>query len=87
MSYLRSLQRHAAMEYGEVSSVVALKAGVGDNLVSCGDTSTLELLCGPQGRAIPASTPILTLLEQPRDSDQAGVSLAHKKEDRLDWEF
>ena len=44
-------------------------------------------LRGPQGRAIPASTPILTLLEQPRDSDQAGVSLAHKKEDRLDWGF
>jgi hypothetical protein len=31
LSYLRSLQRHAAMEYGEVSSVVALKAGVGDH--------------------------------------------------------
>ena len=31
MSYLRSLQHHAAMEYGEVSSVVALKAGVGDH--------------------------------------------------------
>lgn len=28
MSYLRSLQRHAAMEYGEVRSVVALKPGV-----------------------------------------------------------
>ena len=27
MSYLRSLQRHAAMEYGEVRSVVAMKAG------------------------------------------------------------
>ena len=32
LSYLRSLQRHAAMEYGgEVHSVVALKAGVGDH--------------------------------------------------------
>ena len=29
MSYLKS--RHAAMEYGEVHSVVALKAGVGDH--------------------------------------------------------
>jgi len=31
LSYLRSLQRHAAMEYGEVRSVVALKLGVGDH--------------------------------------------------------
>ena len=31
MSYLRSLQRHAAIEYGELHSVVALKAGVGDH--------------------------------------------------------
>ena len=31
MSYLKSLQRHAAMEYGEARSVVALKAGVGDH--------------------------------------------------------
>ena len=31
LSYLRSLQRHAAMEYGEVRSVVALKPGVGDH--------------------------------------------------------
>ena len=31
MSYLMSLQRHAAMEDGEVRSVVALKAGVGDH--------------------------------------------------------
>ena len=31
MSYLRSLQRHAAMEDGEVRSVVALKPGVGDH--------------------------------------------------------
>ena len=32
LSYLRSLQRHAAMEYGgEVHSVVALKPGVGDH--------------------------------------------------------
>ena len=32
MSYLKGLQRHAAMEYGdEVRSVVALKAGVGDH--------------------------------------------------------
>ena len=32
MSYLRSIQRHATMEYGdEVRSVVALKAGVGDH--------------------------------------------------------
>ena len=31
MSYLTSLQRHAAMEYGEVRSVVALKPGVGDH--------------------------------------------------------
>ena len=31
MSYLRNLQRHAAMEDGEVRSVVALKAGVGDH--------------------------------------------------------
>jgi hypothetical protein len=44
-------------------------------------------LRGLQGRAIPASTPILTLLEQRRDSDKAGVSFAHKKEDRLDWGF
>ena len=29
MSYLKS--RHAAMEYGEVRSVLALKAGVGDH--------------------------------------------------------
>ena len=27
LSYLRSLQRHAAMEYDEVRSVVAMKAG------------------------------------------------------------
>ena len=31
LSYLRSLQRHAAMEYGEMRSVVALKPGVGDH--------------------------------------------------------
>ena len=31
MSYLMSLRCHAAMEYGEVHSVVALKAGVGDH--------------------------------------------------------
>ena len=31
MSYLWSLQRRAAMEYGEVRSVVALKPGVGDH--------------------------------------------------------
>ena len=31
MSYLMSLQRHAAMEDGEVRSVVALKPGVGDH--------------------------------------------------------
>ena len=31
LSYLRSLQRHAAMEHGEVRSVVALKPGVGDH--------------------------------------------------------
>jgi hypothetical protein len=31
LSYLRSLQRHAAMEYGEGRSVVALKPGVGDH--------------------------------------------------------
>ena len=32
MSYLRSLQRHAAMEYGgKVHSVVATKPGVGDH--------------------------------------------------------
>ena len=31
LSYLRSFQRHAAMEHGEVRSVVALKAGVGDH--------------------------------------------------------
>ena len=31
MSYLRSLQPHTAMEYGELRSVVALKAGVGDH--------------------------------------------------------
>ena len=32
LSYLRSLQRHpAAMEYGEVRNVVALKRGVGDH--------------------------------------------------------
>ena len=31
MSYLRNLQGHAAMEYGEARSVVALKAGVGDH--------------------------------------------------------
>ena len=31
MSYLRNLQRHAAMEYGEVPSVMALKPGVGDH--------------------------------------------------------
>jgi hypothetical protein len=31
MSYLWSLQRHAAMEYGEARSVVALKPGVGDH--------------------------------------------------------
>ena len=31
LSYLRSLQRHPAMEYGEVRSVVALKRGVGDH--------------------------------------------------------
>ena len=30
MSYLKSLQRHAAVEYREARSVVALKAGVGD---------------------------------------------------------
>lgn len=31
LSYLRTLQCHAAMEYGEVRSVVALKCGVGDH--------------------------------------------------------
>ena len=31
MIYLRSLQPHTAMEYGELRSVVALKAGVGDH--------------------------------------------------------
>ena len=31
MSYLRNLQGHAAIEYGELRSVVALKAGVGDH--------------------------------------------------------
>ena len=31
MSYLRNLQRHAAMEYGEVRSVMPLKPGVGDH--------------------------------------------------------
>src|SRR5215472_17282687 len=31
LSCLRSSQRHAAMEYGELSSVVALKPGVGDH--------------------------------------------------------
>ena len=31
LSYLRSLQRHAAMEHGGVRSVVALKPGVGDH--------------------------------------------------------
>jgi hypothetical protein len=32
LSYLRSLQRHAAMEYGgEVHSVLASKPGVGDH--------------------------------------------------------
>jgi hypothetical protein len=49
--------------------------------------SPAKPLRGLQGRAIPASTPILTLLEQRRDSDKAGVSFAHKKEDRLDWGF
>ena len=31
LSYLRSLQRHAAVAYGEVRSIVALKPGVGDH--------------------------------------------------------
>ena len=31
LSYLRSLQRHPAMEYGEVRSFLALKRGVGDH--------------------------------------------------------
>ena len=31
LSYIRSFQRHAAMEDGEVRSVVALKPGVGDH--------------------------------------------------------
>jgi hypothetical protein len=31
LSYLRSFQRHAAMEDGEVRSVVALKPGVGNH--------------------------------------------------------
>jgi hypothetical protein len=31
LSHLRSLQGHAAMEYGELRSVIALKAGVGDH--------------------------------------------------------
>jgi len=31
LSYLRSFQRHAALEDGEVRSVVALKPGVGDH--------------------------------------------------------
>ena len=31
LSYLRSLQRHAAVEYGEVRRVLALKRGVGDH--------------------------------------------------------
>ena len=31
MSYLRSLQAHAAVEYGELRSAVPLKAGVGDH--------------------------------------------------------
>ena len=58
MSYLKS--RPAAMD-GEVRCVVALKAGVSDNPVSCGDTSVLELLCGPQGRAILACGDTSTL--------------------------
>ena len=72
MSYLKS--RHAAMEYGEVHSVVALKAGVGDHtperfadhelgsvLVPVSGGDTLELLCGPHGRAIVACGDTLTL--------------------------
>ena len=31
LSYLRSLQGHAAVEYGELRSAVPLKAGVGDH--------------------------------------------------------
>ena len=31
LSYLRSFQRHAAMEHVEARSVVALKPGVGDH--------------------------------------------------------
>ena len=31
LSYLTRLQRHAAIKYGEVRSVVALKPGVGDH--------------------------------------------------------
>ena len=31
LSYLRSLQPHAAVEYGKVRRVVALKRGVGDH--------------------------------------------------------
>ena len=52
LSYVKS--RHAAMEYGEVHTPES-------NPVSCGDTSTLELLCGPHGRAIPACGDTLTL--------------------------
>jgi hypothetical protein len=52
LSYLKS--RHAAIEYGEVHTPES-------NPVSCGDTSTLELLCGPHGRAIPACDDTLML--------------------------
>jgi hypothetical protein len=31
LSYLRSLQGHSAMEYGELRSVMALKPSVGDH--------------------------------------------------------
>jgi hypothetical protein len=31
LSYLTNVQRHAAMEYGELRSALALKRGVGDH--------------------------------------------------------
>jgi hypothetical protein len=72
LSYFTNSERLAAMEHGEVRSVVALKRGVGDHSAErfadhelgsyyCGGFEILELLCGPQGRAIPACGDTSTL--------------------------
>ena len=52
LSYLRSLQRHPAMEYGEARSVVALKRGVGDHSPERFADHEFPSKCGPRFRAM-----------------------------------